>query len=98
MSSHTFQRTQRQGARPDRRTWRHRYGDLTARLLGWAVSVAATLRSRIDASRTDEAGNVITDNLAWIVFGVVAIVAIGALIKTLGSDVINWVQTQLGIA
>ena len=39
----------------------------------------------------------ITDNLAWIVFGVLAIVVIGALIKTLGSTVVNWVTTQLGV-
>jgi len=45
----------------------------------------------------DEAGNVITDNLAWIVFGVVAIVAIGALIKTLGASVVSWVTNQLGV-
>ncbi len=70
----------------------------------WAITVAilaqrflAALRERAAAARADESGNVITDNLAWIVFGVVAIVVIGALIKTLGSNVLNWVQTQLGI-
>lgn len=45
----------------------------------------------------DEAGNVITDNLAWIVFGVIAIVAIGALLKTLGASVVSWVTNQLGL-
>jgi uncharacterized membrane protein len=40
---------------------------------------------------------VTTDNLAWIVFGVIAIVAIGALIDKLGGRVVNWVQGQLGI-
>jgi hypothetical protein len=45
----------------------------------------------------DEAGNVITDNLAWIVFGVVAVVAIGALLKSLGASVVAWVSSQLGI-
>ena len=48
-------------------------------------------------SLRDEAGNVITDNLAWIVFGVVAIVAIGALLKVLGANVVSWVTSQLGV-
>lgn len=45
----------------------------------------------------DEAGNVITDNLAWIVFGVVAIVVIGGLLETLGRGVVSWVTSQLGL-
>jgi hypothetical protein len=56
-----------------------------------------TLATRLREDRYDESGNVITDNLGWIVFGVVAIVAIGALIKTLGASVINWVSSQLGL-
>ena len=57
------------------------------------------MNSRAGQARREnpEAGNVITDNLAWIVFGVVAIVAIGALISGLGKDVINWTQNQLGV-
>lgn len=66
-------------------------------LLGVTASATTTLRARAASARADETGNVITDNLAWIVFGVVAIVAIGALIKTLGGTVLNWVQTQLGV-
>ncbi|MCU4186439.1 hypothetical protein K6U06_18875 [Acidiferrimicrobium sp. IK] len=66
-------------------------------LLSATGTATATLRARAAAARADESGNVITDNLAWIVFGVVAIVAIGALVKTLGSTVLNWVQTQLGV-
>ena len=61
------------------------------------LAVASNLKARAEAARHDEAGNVTTDNLAWIVFGVIAIVVIGALIKTLGGTVINWVQTQLGV-
>jgi hypothetical protein len=61
------------------------------------LAAASTLKARAQAARHDEAGNVITDNLAWIVFGVIAIVAIGALIKTLGGTVINWVQNQLNV-
>ena len=55
------------------------------------------MRARTAAARADESGNVITDNLAWIVFGVIAIVAIGALIKVLGANVLGWVETQLGV-
>ena len=61
------------------------------------LAALGTLKARAETGRHDEAGNVITDNLAWIVFGVIAIVVIGALIKTLGQTVINWVQTQLGV-
>lgn len=66
-------------------------------LLAVMTAVHATafrMRRRVLA---DEAGNVITDNLAWIVFGVIAIVAIGGLIETLGSQVMSWVTGQLGI-
>lgn len=66
-------------------------------LLSATFTATGTLRARAAAARADESGNVITDNLAWIVFGVVAIVAIGALVKTLGGTVLNWVQTQLGV-
>ena len=61
------------------------------------LGMLGTLKARAETARHDEAGNVITDNLAWIVFGVIAIVVIGALIKALGQTVINWVQTQLGV-
>lgn len=66
-------------------------------VIGVAANATTKLRARAAAARADESGNVITDNLAWIVFGIVAIVVIGALIKTLGSTVLNWVQTQLGV-
>jgi hypothetical protein len=45
----------------------------------------------------DEQGNVITDNLAWIVFGVLAIVVIGGAISGLCTAVINWVTKQLNV-
>jgi hypothetical protein len=44
-----------------------------------------------------ELGNVITDNLGMIVFGILAIVVIGGLISGLGTTVINWVTNQLGV-
>lgn len=64
---------------------------------GWLAGLAGHLKAHLEASRDDERGNVITDNLAWIVFGVIAIVAIGAAIKLLGSTVVSWAQSQLGV-
>jgi hypothetical protein len=66
-------------------------------LAGLAYLRDMNFRARQARRENPEAGNVITDNLAWIVFGVVAIVAIGALISGLGKDVINWTQNQLGV-
>ncbi|HEX3425499.1 MAG TPA: hypothetical protein VHT30_05160 [Acidimicrobiales bacterium] len=44
-----------------------------------------------------EVGNVITDNLGMIVFGILAIILIGGLISGLGSAVVSWVTKQLGV-
>lgn len=66
-------------------------------LISLASSAATTFQARLRQARRDESGNVITDNLGWIVFGVIAIVVIGALIKALGATVIHWVSTQLGL-
>lgn len=46
---------------------------------------------------SDEQGNVITDNLGMIVFGILAIVVIGGLISGLGTRVVNFVSKQLGV-
>ncbi|HUZ43531.1 MAG TPA: hypothetical protein VMU63_03950 [Acidimicrobiales bacterium] len=68
---------------------------------GWLVVLAMTTMTALarwgDRPLRDEAGNVITDNLAWIVFGVVAIVVIGGLLETLGRSVVSWVSGQLGL-
>jgi len=45
----------------------------------------------------DQRGSQITDNLGLVVFGIVAIVAIGGLISGLDTTVFNWVTTQLGL-
>jgi hypothetical protein len=74
----------------------HRHPTLLV-LTGLAYLRDMNSRARQAQRENPEAGNVITDNLAWIVFGVVAIVAIGALISGLGKDVINWTQNQLGV-
>jgi len=54
-------------------------------------------RSRGLVTDDRELGNVITDNLGMIVFGILAIVVIGGLISGLGTTVINWVTNQLGV-
>ena len=65
--------------------------------MGVTARAITTLRARAAAARADESGNVVTDNLAWIVFGVVVTVAVAALVKTLGATVLSWVQQQLGL-
>lgn len=74
-----------------------RLARLVMRLRSRAALAATVIRVRAAEARADEAGNVITDNLAWIVFGVIAIVAMGALISGLGSQVMTWVTKQLGV-
>ena len=68
-------------------------------LLSAALVYLADMNARARQVRAEnpDAGNVITDNLAWIVFGVIAIVAIGALISGLGKTVVSWVQSQRGV-
>lgn len=74
-----------------------------------ARSIAAfsgsTLRSRVrnlvtrvSARLQDQRGSQITDNLGLIVIGIVAVVAIGALISGLDSTVFGWVTKQLGLS
>jgi hypothetical protein len=43
----------------------------------------------------DEQGNVITDNLGMIIFGILAIIAIGTAVSGLGTKVINKITTEL---
>lgn len=81
---------------PDARRLSRR-ATLSVILVSLAGTATETLGRRLRDIRSDESGNVITDNLGWIVFGVLAIVVIGALIKTLGSTVVNWVSSQLGV-
>jgi hypothetical protein len=57
----------------------------------------AEARSKGLVTDDRELGNVITDNLGMIVFGIVAIVVLGGLISGLGTTVINWVTKQLGV-
>lgn len=56
------------------------------------------LVSRVSARLQDQRGSQITDNLGLIVIGIVAVVAIGALISGLDSTVFGWVTKQLGLS
>ena len=61
-----------------------------------------TLSDLIEAPRPDndvanDDGFTTVELLMWAAMMTVAIVAIGALLRVLGVDVINWVRTQLGV-
>ena len=43
----------------------------------------------------DEQGNVITDNLGMIIFGILAIIAIGTAVSGLGTKVIDKITNEL---
>src|ERR1700736_3680003 len=45
----------------------------------------------------DEQGNVITDNLGMIIFGILAIIAIGTAVSGLGTKVINKITSELNL-
>jgi hypothetical protein len=49
------------------------------------------------AAVANDEGFTTIELLMWAAVMVVAIVAIGALLRVLGVDVINWVRTQLGV-
>jgi uncharacterized membrane protein len=51
----------------------------------------------VRAALKDQRGSQITDNLALIVIGIVAVVAIGGLISGLDHTVFSWVTSQLGV-
>lgn len=55
------------------------------------------LVGRVRAALKDQRGSQITDNLALIVIGIVAVVAIGGLISGLDHTVFSWVTSQLGV-
>ena len=45
----------------------------------------------------DEQGNVITDNLGMIIFGILAIIAIGTAVSGLGTKVVNKITSELNL-
>ena len=60
------------------------------------LSVTGWVRNRRQGADA-EAGVETVEILSWSAMSVVAIVAIGALLQTLGLDVVNYVRTQIGL-
>lgn len=60
------------------------------------LSVTGWVRHRRQGT-DPEAGVETVEILSWSAMSVVAIVAIGALLQTLGLDVVNYVRTQIGL-
>ncbi len=67
-------------------------------VIGLWVRIVATYRSRI-ASKDfrSESGQVVNEWLGLSVLAIIAIVAIGAALKALGVDIVDWIRTQLGV-
>ncbi len=63
-------------------------------LVGWWTRLLATLRSR---RVPDESGQATSEYLGLAALGIAAIVVIGAAMRVLGVDVVEWIRVQLGI-
>jgi hypothetical protein len=64
------------------------------------MNAIVRLNERIRAAQAgpdSEAGVETTEILAWMAMSVVAIVAMGAVLQTLGIDVLNYVRDQIGV-
>lgn len=63
-------------------------------LVGWWTRLAAALPTR---PRRDESGQAVSEYLGLAALGVAAIVVIGAAMRVLGLDVVEWIRLQLGV-
>jgi hypothetical protein len=62
------------------------------------VRLVAACRSRLPTSDLrSESGQVVNEWLGLSVLAIIAIVAIGAALKALGVDIVDWIRTQLGV-
>jgi hypothetical protein len=62
------------------------------------VHLVAAYRSRIATSDLrSESGQVVNEWLGLSVLAIIAIVAIGAALKLLGLDIVDWIRAQLGV-
>lgn len=62
------------------------------------VRLASAYRSRLaTADLRSESGQVVNEWLGLSVLAIIAIVAIGAALKLLGLDIVDWIRTQLGV-
>lgn len=61
----------------------------------WLVAIHA---NRLAGKELDpESGQAVNEWLGLSALAIVAIVAIGAVLKTLGVDIIEWIRSQLGL-
>ncbi len=62
------------------------------------VRLFAAYRSRLATSDLrSESDQVVNEWLGLSVLAIIAIVAIGAALKALGVDIIDWIRTELGV-
>ena len=62
------------------------------------VRLVAAYRSRLATSDLrSESGQVVNEWLGLSVLAIIAIVAIGAALKALGVDIVDWIRTELGV-
>ena len=68
------------------------------KLVGVWVWLIAAHQKRLATERGDpESGQAVNEWLGLSALGIVAIVAIGAGLKALGVDIVDWIRGQLGL-
>ncbi|HSH60066.1 MAG TPA: hypothetical protein VK988_10575 [Acidimicrobiales bacterium] len=65
------------------------------RVWGWLVAAHAGWLAERESE--PESGQAVNEWLGLSALAIVAIVAIGAVLKTLGVDIIEWIRSQLGL-
>ncbi len=63
----------------------------------WAWLVATHTRRFAERDLDPESGQAVNEWLGLSALAIVAIVAIGAGLKALGVDVVDWIRSQLGL-
>ena len=63
----------------------------------WVRLVAAYRSRPATSDLRSESGQVVNEWLGLSVLAIIAIVAIGAALKALGVDIVDWIRTELGV-
>ena len=63
----------------------------------WGRLIAARQARFAGQDLDAESGQAVNEWLGLSALGIVAIVAIGAALKLLGLDLVDWIRTQLGV-
>lgn len=63
----------------------------------WAWLVATRANRLAEGELDPESGQAVNEWLGLSALAIVAIVAIGAVLKALGVDIIEWIRSQLGL-